>query len=101
MDMPETSSTLSLSVWIKLAGMALFAAIAHALNKHRTGQTKSVSDVVILGFIAFFFGIVSGLLAFTMVGGDTPTFYGVIGVAGWLGVEMSSILTNFISNKFK
>jgi hypothetical protein len=98
-DMGDTA--LSTGVVIKMIGMSAFAAIAHALNQYRSGGTKKMTDLLILGFIAFFFGIVSGLLVFQLVGGETPTFYGLIGVSGWLGVEMSSILTKFITNKLK
>ena len=100
-DMGDPTSTIALTVLIKMMAMSGFAAVAHALNQYRTGGTKKMTDITILGFIAFFFGIVSGLLVYKIVGGENTTFYGLIGVSGWLGVEMSSVLTKFISNKFK
>lgn len=99
--MGEPTTTLSIGVFIKMIGMALFSALIHAMKQYRTGGTKNTVDLIILGCISFFFGIVSGLLAYATVGGDSPMLFGVIGVSGWLGVEMSSILTVLIKNKLK
>jgi hypothetical protein len=84
----------------KVGLMALFAAIAHALNQYRTGGAKTWADRLILGFISFFFGIVTGLLVFRQFG-DVYFLYGIVGVSGWMGIEMSTILKELIIKKFK
>ncbi|RTL04140.1 hypothetical protein EKK58_11165 [Candidatus Dependentiae bacterium] len=84
----------------KVGMMALFAAVVHALNQYRTGGARSWKDIIILGIISFFFGFLTGLLTVATFG-DVYMLYGVIGIAGWLGVEVSSLLTKFIVSKIK
>lgn len=98
--MGEPTSTLSVSLFLKMAAMAMFASIIHAMQQYRTGGSKNRLDLFILASISFFFGIVSGLLVHHLVG-EQPMLFGIIGVSGWLGIEMSSVLTNFIKSKFK
>lgn len=80
---------------------ALFGALAHALNAHRMGDSKTPLDFISLFVISSFTGTMFFLLGFYLFGKDNYFTIVLGGSGGWLGVEGMSILMAFIKKSIK
>lgn len=95
MDPMFETTTISLSALAKHGFIAVLGGIAHAINKHRMGQTKGILDIVALAFMSAFFGVLFGFIALATLQNEHLTL-SVAGVGGWLGIESTGILIEFV-----
>ena len=95
--MPEPIITTITSTQLtKIAVMATFGAIIHALIAHRKGETKSLIDIFTLTVISAFGGVIGGLFAVKIYPADEILLFIGSGMGGYLGVEGLTYLVNFI-----
>lgn len=79
--------------------VALFGGIAHAINKHRTGESKTVTDFILLTILSSFFGVIFGLLSISLFPNNEYLTLAIAGTGGWLGIESSGILISIVSKR--
>jgi hypothetical protein len=75
-------------------GFALFGAIVHASQAHRTGKSKTLADFAILVVMSSFSGVMFSLVAIYYFPQDTYLTMAMAGTGGFLGVEGMSILVD-------
>lgn len=68
------------------AVIALFGALVHASNAHRTGQSKGLLDFLLLTIMSSFSGVIFALIAFQFFDNPYMTL-AIAGGGGFLGVE--------------
>ena len=99
--MNEPISTLGASIFIKHGLIALFGALAHAINAHRKGESKSFLDFILLTVLSSFSGIIFALLAVHMFEDGYITL-AITGAGGYIGVEgltlVSKKLVQLVAN---
>jgi len=95
MTEPITTMTASTSLVFKHGLLALFGAIAHAINAHRMGKTKNFLDFVLLTVLSSFSGVIFALIALHTFDNEYLTL-AAAGSGGFLGVEGMSIILNRI-----
>lgn len=95
------SEHLSTSVITNHTIIALFGGITHAINKHRNGESKTMIDFILLTIMSSFFGVLFGFIAISLYPNNEYLTMAVAGTGGWLGIESSGILFDFISKRFK
>lgn len=99
--MQEPLSTLGAAMFVKHGLIALFGALAHAINAHRNGESKGFLDFALLTVLSSFSGIVFALLAVHFFEDGYITL-AIAGSGGYIGVEglslVSKKLVAFIAN---
>lgn len=80
---------------------AVFGAFAHALNAHRSGNSKTWLDFLALFVISSFAGTMFFLLGFYVFGKDNYLTIVMGGSGGWLGIEGLSFLVSFVKKSIK
>lgn len=96
MDLPEHSTTVSISVLAKHGSIALIGGFAHAINKHRTGESKGWLDLLALTAMSSFFGLLFGFIALSLFSNNEYITLAIAGTGGWLGIHSTGILIDFI-----
>lgn len=89
---------------VKHGIIALFGAMAHAINAHRKGTSKGILDFLLLTVMSSFSGVIFALLALQFFHNEYLTL-AAAGSGGFLGVEgltfvsfkMRAILINFLT----
>lgn len=99
--MAEPISSISVSYVFQHAVIALFGGIANAINKHRTGESKTLMDFIALAIMSSFFGVLFGFIAIHTYPNSEYLTMAVAGTGGWLGIESTGLLTDFIKSRFK
>jgi uncharacterized membrane protein YqgA involved in biofilm formation len=82
------------------AVIAILGGLAHAINKHRTGESKTVADFLLLAIMSSFFGVLFGFLAIHFYPESEYLTMAVSGIGGWLGTESTGVLVAFLSKRF-
>lgn len=77
-------------------GIAIFGALAHALQKQRNGQSKGFFDFVALALMSSFSGVVFALIGLHFFGGQHYLTLAMAGTGGFLGVEGLAIVVERI-----
>lgn len=98
MDLPEHSTTVSVSVSVlaKHGTIAFFGGLAHAINKHRTGESKGWLDLLALTAMSSFFGLLFGFIALYLFKNNEYITLAMAGTGGWLGIEGVGMLLALI-----
>lgn len=96
MDIPEHSTTVSISVLVKHGSVALVGGFAHAINKHRTGESKGWLDLFALTAMSSFFGLLFGFIALYLFNNNEYITLAMAGTGGWLGIEGIGMLMGII-----
>lgn len=104
--MSEPVSSLAVSSVATHGVLALFGALAHAINAHRTGQTKGFLDFVALIILSSFSGVIFALLALhtfdsqyiTLAASGSGGFLGIEGVT-FLAPKVRNLIAGFLINK--
>ena len=81
--------------------IAFFGGLSHAINKHRNGESKTMVDFILLTVMSSFFGVLFGFMAISLYPNNEYLTMAVAGTGGWLGIESSGILFDFVGKKFK
>lgn len=93
----DQSDVNQIHVWqLVMHGLvALFGAVTHAIRAHRLGQSKGLSDFILLTLMSSFSGMIFAFIALN----TTNSLYFTLaaaGAGGFLGVEgMTYLLTTF------
>lgn len=85
------TATLTIGTILKHGFLALFGALAHAINMHRNGQSKGFMDFVLLAVMSSFSGVIFALLALQFFNNEYITL-AAAGSGGFLGVEGLTVL---------
>lgn len=90
--LPIESPVISHVTTVTLHGsIAVFGAIVHASNAHRTGQSKGLLDFLLLTLMSSFSGVIFALAAVQAFDNQYITL-AIAGSGGFLGVEGLTIL---------
>lgn len=81
--------------------IALFGALAHALEAHRNGTSKTMNDFIALLLMASFSGVIFGLVGLHMFEHQLYISHALAGTGAFLGVEGMSLVTKYLSDKIK
>lgn len=93
--MSEPVSTFAFTSVIAHGFLAIFGALAHAINAQRTGKTKGLLDFCLLTIMSSFSGVIFALVALHLFDNEYITL-AAAGSGGFLGVEGLSILSGKI-----
>ena len=88
------SEPITTSIVAKHGSLALFGALVHALMAHRTGQSKTLMDLLVLMLVSSFTGVMFALLALHLFADDEYITLMCAGTGGYVGVEGMSIIVN-------
>lgn len=75
--------------------LAVFGALAHAINVHRNGGSKGFTDFLLLAVMSSFSGIIFALVALQFLQNEYLTL-AAAGSGGFLGVEGLTVLAEKI-----
>lgn len=89
--MSEPLTTAATSTIVTHGLLAVFGAVAHAINAHRRGQSKGLMDFFLLTLMSSFSGVVFSLLALHFFDNQYMTL-AAAGAGGFLGVEGLAVL---------
>lgn len=89
------TTTLTIATICKHGILAVFGALAHAINVHRSGGSKGVVDFCLLTIMSSFSGIIFALIALQFLHNEYLTL-AAAGSGGYLGVEGLSVLASKI-----
>ena len=92
---------ISTSQVIAHGSLALFWAIVHALKAHRSWDSKTIVDFLILVIMSSFTWVIFTLLALHFMPAAPYLAYAASGAGGYLWVEAMSLIVVLIKNKFK
>lgn len=81
--------------------IALFGGLAHAINKHRNGESKNMTDFILLTIMSSFFGVLFGFIAISLYPNNEYLTMAVAGSGGWFGIESTGLLLNIIAKKIQ
>lgn len=81
--------------------IAFFGGLAHAINKHRNGESKTMTDFILLTIMSSFFGVLFGFIAISLYPNNEYLTMAVAGSGGWFGIESTGLLFNIISKKIQ
>lgn len=102
--MQELDSILNIDLVAKHGFLAIFGAIAHAINAHRSGKSKGILDFLMLTILSSFSGVLFSLIALYLFDNQYITL-AAAGSGGYLGVEGLTLLTtkirDLLSNSIK
>ena len=96
METPDHSTSVSISVLVKHGSVALVGGFAHAINKHRRGESKGFVDLIALSLMSSFFGLLFGFIALYLFNNNEYITLAMAGTGGWLGIEGISLLMGII-----
>lgn len=96
-----TAAGISAKTFLIHGLAAFFGALAHALNAHRRGESKTILDFTSLLLISSFTGSMFFLLGFHFLGRDSYFTIVLGGSGGWLGVEGMALLVSFIKTSIR
>lgn len=91
---------LSAAIVLKHGSIALFGAVVHALMAHRSGESKTFTDFLVLVCVSSFSGVMFALLALHFWGGAEYLTLCAAGTGGYVGVEGMSILIQQAKKRF-
>ncbi len=105
-NMSEPVSSFAISSVVTHGVLALFGAFAHAINAHRSGQTKGFFDFVALMVLSSFSGVIFALLALhtfdseyiTLAAAGSGGFLGIEGIT-FLAPKVRNLVANFLTTK--
>ena len=89
------TTTLTIMTIVKHGILAVFGALAHAINVHRNGESKGVTDFVLLTLMSSFSGVIFALIALQFLHNEYLTL-AAAGSGGFLGVEGLTVLAGKI-----
>ena len=89
--MSEPLSVVTTGAIFTHGALAIFGALAHAINAHRNGKSKGWLDFLLLTIMSSFSGVVFALLALHLFDNQYMTL-AASGAGGFLGVEGLTIL---------
>lgn len=95
------SEPLSTTAVVNHFTIAFFGGLAHAINKHRNGESKTVVDFLLLTIMSSFFGVLFGFLAISLYPNNEYLTMAVAGSGGWFGIESTGVLFSIISKKIQ
>lgn len=81
--------------------IAFFGGLAHAINKHRNGESKNLVDFILLTIMSSFFGVMFGFIAISLYPNNEYLTMAVAGTGGWFGIESTGLLFNFLAKKIQ
>lgn len=81
--------------------IAFFGGLAHAINKHRNGESKTMTDFILLTIMSSFFGVLFGFIALSLYPSNEYLTLAIAGSGGWFGIESTGILFNIISRRIQ
>lgn len=93
--MPERIIASSLGVH---GAFAFFGALVHALNAHRHGGTKSLTDIAILTVISSFSGVMFAFVGLHFFAEGSYLTLALAGSGGFLGVEGMGVVIRILKN---
>jgi len=73
-------------------GLAFFGALVHASKAHRSGQSKTLFDFLILTLMSSFSGVMFALLGMYLFQDNAYLSMAMAGTGGFLGVEGMTII---------
>lgn len=76
--------------------LALFGALVHALKSHRSGNSKTLSDILMLTTMASFSGVMFAIIGLQIFEDQVYLSLAMAGTGGFLGVEGMSIVVEKI-----
>lgn len=79
--------------------IAFFGGLTHAINKHRNGESKTMTDFILLTIMSSFFGVLFGFIAISLYPNNEYLTLAIAGSGGWFGIESTGILFNIIAKK--
>jgi len=74
--------------------LALFGAVVHALDAHRKGKSKTISDFLALTVMSSFTGAMFSILGFNFFPDQVYITSALAGMGGWLGVEGLAVIVD-------
>jgi hypothetical protein len=77
--------------------IAVFGGTVHALQKQREGMTKGIWDIIVLGAISSFSGIIFALVSMYLFESEYITL-AAAGSGGFLGVEGLAVIAKKIQD---
>ena len=89
------TTTLTIATILKHGVLAVFGAIAHAINVHRSGGSKGIMDFILLAIMSSFSGVIFALVALQFFSNEYITL-AAAGSGGFLGVEGLTVLAGKI-----
>jgi len=92
--------TISVSYIVQHSMIAFFGGVAHAINKHRNGDSKTFMDFVLLTILSSFFGVLFGFIGIHFYPNSEYLTMAIAGTGGWLGIESTGILVEFLKKRF-
>ena len=92
--------SISIGVIFQHTVVAIFGGIAHAINKHRNGMSKTFMDFLLLTIMSSFFGVIFGFIAIHFFPMSEYLTLSIAGTGGWLGIEATGILIEFVKKMF-
>lgn len=92
--------SISASIILQHTLVAIFGGIAHAINKHRNGMSKTFMDFFLLTILSSFFGVMFGFIAIHFFPSSEYLTLSIAGTGGWLGIEATGILIDFVKKMF-
>lgn len=95
----EPISAFFSSMAAKIGAMAAFGALAHTIHAKREGKTRSVGDFFLLWIMSSFFGVVLAMISASVFKENTWIVYGMAGTGGWLGIETTSFIKEWVQSK--
>lgn len=75
-------------------GLAFFGALVHACKAHRSGQSKTLIDFILLTLMSSFSGVMFALLGVYLFQDNTYLSMAMAGTGGFLGVEGMTIIVD-------
>lgn len=85
------TATLTIATICKHGILAIFGALAHAINVHRSGGSKGLVDFILLSIMSSFSGVIFALLALQFFNNEYLTL-AAAGSGGFLGIEGLTVL---------
>ncbi len=97
-DLPQNIATPTVVLAVAAHGsLAVLGAIAHAIDAHRKGESKTLWDFTLLTVMSSFSGVIFALVALYLFDNQYITL-ACAGSGGFLGVEGLTLLTNKIKD---
>lgn len=89
------TTTLTIATICKHGILAVFGALAHAINVHRNGGSKGLLDFTLLSVMSSFSGVIFALVALQFFNNEYITL-AAAGSGGFLGIEGLTVLASKI-----
>ncbi len=82
-------------------GLAFFGAVAHALDAHRKGESKTLLDFGLLTIMSSFSGVMFAIMGFQLFEHQVYMSMAMAGTGGFLGVEGMILILEKIRSLIK